>query len=263
MNLIWNVGRGAVKEPRAVFVHYAGNENSDEVELAIVGKGVTYDTGGLNIKLRMMELMHGDKGGAAAVLGALEGSITLGLKKNVVFVFGFAENAIGPECYKPGDILKAMNGLSVEIGNTDAEGRLVMSDCMTYVQRTYKPKQVMYIATLTGAMLMALGTKTAGFFAPDDEMANKVKAAGKDAHEDLWQMPLTESHKEDIHGKWGGDIHNIGLSGFAGACTAAAFLERFVEDNRPWAHLDIAGPAMMEETGGFGARTLLNFINNM
>jgi leucyl aminopeptidase len=140
MNLIWNVGRGAVKEPRAVFVHYAGNENSDEVELAIVGKGVTYDTGGLNIKLRMMEMMHGDKGGAAAVLGALEGSIALNLKKNVVFVFGFAENAIGPECYKPGDILKAMNGLAVEVGNTDAEGRLVMSDCMTYVQRTYKPK---------------------------------------------------------------------------------------------------------------------------
>ena len=101
---------------------------------------MTYDTGGLNIKMQLMEAMHGDKGGAAAVLGALEGSIALNLKKNVVFVFGFAENATGPNSYKPGDILKAMNGLTVEVANTDAEGRLVMADCMTYVQRTYKPK---------------------------------------------------------------------------------------------------------------------------
>ena len=126
------VGRAADDEPRGIFIHYAGNPDSDEVDLAIVGKGVTYDTGGLNIKLMLIEKMHGDKGGACAVLGALKGCLELKLKKNVVFSCGFAENAIGPNAFKPGDIIRGMNGLSVEIGNTDAEGRLVMGDTATY-----------------------------------------------------------------------------------------------------------------------------------
>lgn len=194
--MIWNVGRGAISPPRAVFIHYAGNESSEDIELAIVGKGVTYDTGGLNIKIAMMELMHGDKGGSAAVLAALEACISLGIKKNVLFCAGFAENAVGPECYKPGDILTAMNGLSVEVANTDAEGRLVMGDVMTYAQRNYNPKKVMYIATLTGAIARALGIKMAGFFAPDKEIAKCVKVAAKDGFEPFWHMPITEEHRE-------------------------------------------------------------------
>ena len=122
----------------------------------------------------------------------------------------------------------------------------------------------MFIATLTGAMLRALGNTTAGFFAPDDEMADQVKKAAKDGYEAFWQMPITEEHREDIAGKWGGDIHNLGKSGLAGASTAASFLERFIEDDRQWAHMDIAGPALNhEKCGGIGARTLLNFINNI
>jgi leucyl aminopeptidase len=132
MNLIHAVGRAAETEPRAVFIHYVGNPDSDQIDLAIVGKGVTYDTGGLNIKMGLMEKMHGDKGGATSVLGSLKGCLELNLKKNVVFCCGFAENAIGSVAYKPGDIIRGMNGLSVEIGNTDAEGRLVMADVATY-----------------------------------------------------------------------------------------------------------------------------------
>jgi leucyl aminopeptidase len=133
MNLIWNVGRGASVPPRMVAYYYKGNKNSDEVDLAIVGKGVTYDSGGLNIKTSMMEMMYGDKGGACAVIGALEACSDLELEKNIVFTCGFAENAVSANSFKPSDILRAMNGMSVEIGNTDAEGRLVMADCMTYV----------------------------------------------------------------------------------------------------------------------------------
>jgi leucyl aminopeptidase len=178
MNLFWNVGKGAMSPPRCVMIHYVGRpEEADVVDLALVGKGVTYDTGGLNIKMAMMEAMYGDKGGSCAVLGALKGCIELKVKKNVVFACAFAENAIGADCYKPSDILRAMNGLSVEIGNTDAEGRLVMSDTMTYVQRNFNPKKVIYIATLTGSVIVALGLNTAGVFSTDEEMVTSLKDA--------------------------------------------------------------------------------------
>lgn len=132
--LFWGVGRGATDPPRCISIKYIGNsENADHIDLAIVGKGITYDTGGLNIKVALMEKMHGDKQGACAVLACLQACIELKVKKNVIFTCAFAENAIGPNSYKPGDILRALNGLSVEIGNTDAEGRLVMADAMTYV----------------------------------------------------------------------------------------------------------------------------------
>ena len=134
MLLFWNVGKGATSQPRCVIVKYKGNPDSDEVETACVGKGITYDTGGLNIKpTGYMEKMYGDKGGSCAVIGALKGTMELGLKKNIVFACAFADNAIGNACYKPSDIIKAMNGLHVEIGNTDAEGRLVLGDTFTYV----------------------------------------------------------------------------------------------------------------------------------
>lgn len=169
MNLFYNVGKGAASQPVGVFIHYQGRpEEADVVDFAIVGKGVTYDTGGLNVKTAMMELMYGDKGGSCAVLGALQGCLDLKLKKNVVFACAFAENAIGADAYKPSDILTAMNGLTVEVANTDAEGRLVMADTMTYVQRMYKPKKVAYIATLTGSCAVALGKTTGGLFANDE-----------------------------------------------------------------------------------------------
>jgi len=136
MNLFWNVGKGAVSKPRLVYARYMGKKNAggdDSIDIAYVGKGITYDTGGLNIKVQMMEIMYGDKGGATAVMGAMVACNEFKVKKNIIFACAFAENAIGSECYKPSDIIKAMNGLEVEIGNTDAEGRLVLSDTATYI----------------------------------------------------------------------------------------------------------------------------------
>ena len=141
MNLFYSVGKAAVSEPRCLMVKYQGNPDSEETELALVGKGVTFDTGGLNLKpTGYMEDMFGDKGGACAVLGALHGTLELQPKKNIVFAIGLAENAIDSKSYKPGDIIKSMKGFTVEIGNTDAEGRLVLADTFTYVQKEFKPK---------------------------------------------------------------------------------------------------------------------------
>merc|ERR1712086_1173778 len=161
MNLFYNVGKGAVVPPRCVMVHYQGDPSRDEVDLALVGKGVTFDTGGLNLKKQTMEHMFADKAGSCAVIGALKGTLELGTKKNILFACGFAENAVGSRVYKPGDIIKGMNGLAVEIGNTDAEGRLVLADTFTYVQYEFKPKKMVDLATLTGACLVALGNETA------------------------------------------------------------------------------------------------------
>jgi len=188
--------------------------------------------------------------------------LELNLEKNIIFAFGFADNAIGAEAFKPADILTAMNGLSVEVHNTDAEGRLVIGDTMTFVQREFNPKKVMYIATLTGAILVALGTTTAGVYSNDDEFAKALVKAGEDSFESMWHMPLNDEHRESIAGNFGCDIANTGATRLGGSCTAAAFLERFVENDRPWAHIDL-GPFTDEEkdSSGFGAKTLFEYIN--
>ena len=170
MNCFHAVGRAAISAPRAIFVKYIGRPADKSIDLALVGKGVTFDTGGLNIKMALMEKMHGDKGGATAVMGALQGCLKMKVKKNIIFCLAIAENSIGNNSYKPSDILRAKNGLSVEVGNTDAEGRLVMCDTATFAQRAYKPKQVCYIATLTGAIMVGLGVKQGGFFCLDEDM---------------------------------------------------------------------------------------------
>jgi len=161
-----------------------------------------------------------------------------------------------------------MNGLTVEIGNTDAEGRLVLADTMTYVQRNYNPKKVAYIATLTGSCIVALGKSTAGLFSSEDDkgMVSGFEKASEDAFEPVWHMPLNDEHRDSVKGKYGADLSNLGDCRWGGACHAAAFLERFVEDNRPWAHLDIAGPVTFgaSENGdatGFGAKLLLSYID--
>lgn len=172
MNLFYNVGKGATSEPRCIVVYYQGNPDKKDVDIALVGKGITFDTGGLNLKpTGSMEDMYQDKGGACAVLGALQATIELRLKKNVVFAMGFAENSIDNKCYKPSDILVSKKGITVEIGNTDAEGRLVLADTFTYVQENFKPKQLIDLATLTGAIMVALGNETAGLFSNDDDFA--------------------------------------------------------------------------------------------
>ena len=201
MNLFHSVGQGATVGPRCVIVKYMGNPESDEIETAIVGKGVTFDTGGLNLKpTGFMEDMYGDKDGSCAVIGALRGVIELGLKKNLVFACGFAENAIGSGVYKPGDIIRAMNGLHVEIGNTDAEGRLVLADTFTYVQKHYKPKTMVDMATLTGACKVALGMEMGGLFGNHQGLIDELKHASNVSFEPLWHLPIADEHKEAIKG---------------------------------------------------------------
>lgn len=229
---------------------------------------MTFDTGGLNLKpTGFMEDMYGDKNGACAVLGALHGCLDLNLNKNIVFAIGLAENAIDSKSYKPGDIIKSMKGLTVEIGNTDAEGRLVLCDTMTYVQREFAPKQMIDLATLTGAVKVALGNDTAGLFSNNDDFAGKLLASSKSSFEPLWRLPIMKEHRETMKGAFS-DLNNKGKTPYGGSSQAAAFLERFVEKDVEWAHLDIAGPAMMKgakppmcaDGTGFGVHLLLDYI---
>ena len=272
MNLFYEVGKGAQSPPRCVIVDYRGNPESSTVEHALVGKGLTFDTGGLNLKpTRAIEDMHLDKGGACAVMGALHGALSLNLKKNVVFVMAIAENAIGAEVYKPGDIIKSLKGHTVEIGNTDAEGRLVLADAITYTCREYNPESLIDIATLTGSIMVALGEETAGLFSNDDDMAKELLSAGKKAEEPLWRMPIMNEHREGVK-RSASDLNNCGKSRYADASSAAAFLELFLEKrtvgegedkkNPKWAHLDIAGTCINKKIGctGFGANLLLQYI---
>ena len=267
MNLHYEVGKGAESAPRYVAVRYNGRgAASKEVDLALVGKGLTFDTGGLNIKKSTMEEMYLDKTGACAVIGALHATKALRPEKNVVFVCGIAENAIGGRVYKPGDIIRSLKGLSVEVGNTDAEGRLVLADTITYTCRQYDPKRLIDIASLTGSIMVALGEKTAGLFANNEDFAAEVLASGKDHSEPLWRMPIQEEHRETIK-REAADLNNCGMIRWADASNAAAFLERFLEkrangDEVQWAHLDIAGTCHSKEQGctGFGTQILIDAI---
>lgn len=214
-----------------------------------------------------METMYGDKGGTCAVAGALHGSLALRPKKNIIFAFALAENAIGKDAYKPGDIIKSMKGLTVDIGNTDAEGRLVLADTMTYVQKEFKPKKLIDVATLTGACMIALGNDTAGMFSNSDEMVESLDKSSKRMFEPIWRLPINDEHRQSIKGK-SSDLCNIGVNRLGGSCQAAAFLESFVNKGVSWVHLDIAGPAMRSSAKlpmcqgntGFGAQLLIDFL---
>lgn len=268
MNLFYAVGQSATSEPRCVTVFYQGNPATKDIDIAFVGKGLTYDTGGLNLKpTGSIEDMYYDKAGACAVMGALKGALELGIKKNVVFAMGFAENAIDAKSYKPMDIIKSMKGLTVEIGNTDAEGRLVLADTFTFVQKEYKPKKLVNLATLTGAIMVALGNETAGIFSNDENFAQEIKKNGKDVFEQYWHMPITNESKEAIKGA-AADISNSGKSRWGGSSKAAAFLEKFIEKDVKWCHLDIAGAGniagakapICPDGNGFGTQTMLQYL---
>jgi leucyl aminopeptidase len=238
-----------------------GNPETQDVELALVGKGLTFDTGGLNIKKTWMQEMYLDKTGACAVLGALHATLNLKPKKNVVFVAAIAENAVDSKSYKPGDIIKSLKGLTVEVGNTDAEGRLVLADALTYTCRHYKPKRIIDIASLTGSIMVALGEQTAGLFSNNQELADEIVKAGKTVNEPFWQMPVTPEHRETIK-RDAADLNNCGKIRWADSSNAAAFLERFLEGEPQWAHLDIAGTCMdkSKQCNGFGVQVLLDQV---
>jgi leucyl aminopeptidase len=238
--------------------------------VALVGKGVTFDSGGINLKpTGSIETMKTDMSGAAAVAAALTAVAALKPRLRVIGVMPIVENMVSGNATRPGDVVKTYNGKTVEIGNTDAEGRLILIDAISWAIKKYKPETVIDLATLTGACVVALGEKIAGVFSNDDDLAQAIIASGDRSHERCWHMPLPEDYgellKSDI-----ADLSNMGKTRWGGAITAALFIKAFVGDTR-WAHLDIAGPARAKEPGaycnaggtGFGVRLLCDLIGRL
>ena len=267
--LITAVGQAAAVPPRVVFVEYRGNPEDSSFH-GLLGKGVTYDTGGLNLKpTGFMEKMYMDCGGASTVLGTLQAVASLGLKLNIVGVLALAENSIDAKAYKPGAVLKSLNGKTVEVGNTDAEGRLCLADAMTLMQKKYDLKQLIEFSTLTGACAVALGEHAAGLFSDNADLVAALEQSGLRTGDRVWRMPLLAEYLGEIKGAES-DLSNTGESRYGGACTAAAFLHQFVDlpEGRGWAHLDIAGVAMASKSHkswspkngtGFGVRLMLDY----
>lgn len=236
------VGAGSTKPPRLVILRYQGG--GDEPPVALVGKGVTFDSGGLSIKPGDgMVDMKCDMAGAATVLGVMRGIAKLGVKKNVIGLCGLAENMISGDSYKLGDVIETRSGTTVEILNTDAEGRVVLADVLD-VAVQQQPRAIVDLATLTGACLVALGTEVAGLMTNDAELCRAVRGASDAEGEAVWELPMFELYDELIKGKVA-DIKNVGEGRWGGAITAAKFLQRFVADV-PWVHIDIAGPAFAD-----------------
>lgn len=264
MGALLAVARGSVETPRVVHLVYrpaAAKRRKRSAKVLLVGKGVTFDSGGLNLKLgESMLTMKGDMAGAAAVLATMGVLGELGCTSEVHGLLGLVENMTGGAAYKPGDILETWSGKTVEVANTDAEGRLVLCDLLAWGAETLKPTAVVDLATLTGSCVVALGLRAAGLFARGDALRDELLAASRAAGEKLWPMPLYDEYLPALQ-KGPADLRNIG-SRWGGAITAALFLGEFVPREVPWAHLDIAGPAFTEEdlpdatAGGTGAGVL-------
>jgi leucyl aminopeptidase len=256
------VARGSVRPPRLVILKYLGGP-TDIPPLALVGKGVTFDSGGLSIKpTDGMKTMKCDMAGAATVLGAMQAIARLKLPVNVLGFCGLVENMLSGSSYKLGDVLRARSGKTIEVLNTDAEGRLVLADILD-VAVQHEPAKIIDLATLTGACVVALGNDVAGLMTNNQQWADYVKSSADAAGESLWQLPMFSEYGEQIRSEVA-DIKNVGDGRWGGAITAAKFLEEFVS-GKPWVHLDIAGPAFLESSkpwidaggSGFGVRTLV------
>jgi len=240
------VGSGSVHPPRMIVLEYAGGSRRGRT-VAIVGKGITFDSGGISIKpATRMQDMKFDKSGAVAVLGILRAAAALKAAPKIVGVLCCAENLPGGGAYRPGDVVRTFSGKSIEVLNTDAEGRVVLADWLGYVVEHYRPDEVIDLATLTGAEVVALGDDTAGLVSTDEKLALGLLAASASTGEPLWRMPLTDYHRELVKSDTA-DVRNSTEIPVAGMLTAAAFLETFV-GSTPWAHLDIAGPAYTTPT---------------
>jgi leucyl aminopeptidase len=238
------VGQGSARESQLVVMTWNGGKKSVK-PLAFVGKGVCFDSGGLSLKPGAgMMGMKGDMGGAAAVTGLMLALASRKAKVNVVGVIGLVENMPGPDALRPDDVLKSLSGQTIEVLNTDAEGRLVLADALTYTQRRFAPKFVIDLATLTGAIVQALGYEHAGVFSNDEELVRRLQAAGRHTGERVWQLPLDPFYDKMIKSKIA-DMKNIGGAN-SGSITAAQFLKRFIEKDTQWAHLDIAGVAWQD-----------------
>jgi leucyl aminopeptidase len=265
MGALLGVAQGSPHEARLVVMRWDGGKKGEQ-PVAFIGKGVTFDTGGVSIKPAAgMEDMKGDMAGAACVVGLMHALAKRKAKVNVVGAIGLVENAIDGKAQRPGDVVKSISGQTIAVLNTDAEGRLVLADVLWYIQDKFKPKFMVNLATLTGAILVALGKEHAGLFSNNDELSNRITEAGVATGEKVWRLPLTPEYDKMIDHDVA-DMKNIG-GRFAGSITAAQFLQRFV-NNTPWAHLDVAGTAMdsvkssinQSWASGWGVRLLNHMV---
>jgi leucyl aminopeptidase len=240
MNALLGVGQGSSRESRVVVMRWNGGKKGD-APVCFVGKGVCFDTGGISIKpAGSMEDMKGDMAGAACVTGVMQALAGRKARVNAVGLIGLVENMPDGNAQRPGDIVTSLSGQTIEIINTDAEGRLVLADVVWYAADRFKPKFIVDLATLTGAIIVALGQEYAGMFANNDELSERLTRAGEETGEKVWRMPLAPEYDKMIDSKFA-DMKNTGGSRWGGAITAAQFIKRFVDDKTPWAHLDIAG----------------------
>jgi len=266
MGALLGVAQGSVREARLLILKWNGGGQGGQ-PTAFVGKGVTFDTGGISIKPAAgMEAMKWDMGGAGAVVGAMKALALRKAKANIVGICGLVENMPGGNAQRPGDVVTTMSGQTVEVINTDAEGRLVLGDAITYAQRNFKPGTIIDLATLTGAILISLGHEWAGLFSNDDGLADKLQQAGAESGDKLWRMPLAESFDRLIDSPIA-DMKNVGPRE-GGSITAAQFIQRFVENGVKWAHIDMAGKAWSDKAAatydkgatGFGVRLLDQYV---
>ncbi len=269
MNTLLGVGQGSIRGSYLVTVEWNGLKDKSK-PLAFVGKGVCFDTGGISLKpAKFMEDMTYDMAGSAVVVGLMKSLALRKAKINAVGVVGLVENMPGGNAQRPGDIVKSYSGKTVEILNTDAEGRLVLADALTYTEEKFKPQFIVDLATLTGAIIVSLGSEYAGLFSNDEKLSKQLINVGEKVEEKVWRMPLNKNFDRLIDSK-NADMQNINYVGGAGSTTAAQFLQRFIINKTPWAHLDIAGMAFSKYGGalnsggatGYGVRLLNKLIED-
>jgi leucyl aminopeptidase len=269
LNCLLAVNQGSEKEPRVV-TFAPKNQNIREVDILFVGKGVTFDTGGISLKpSNGMEEMKMDMGGSAVVTAVMNLLSNMNYKFSYAGIIGLVENMPSGTAYKPGDIIKSYKGTNVEVLNTDAEGRLVLADIITYGSELYKPKVIIDFATLTGSILVALGENYAGLFSNDDNLSEQLYKSGLSTNDKVWRMPMDADFDKMMSSKFV-DLKNISSGRYAGATTAAQFLKRFVPSKTKWAHLDIAGTTWKNQgdsfnqpgATGFGLLLMADFVYN-
>ena len=268
-NALLGVGQGSIRGSYLVTMEWKGNK-SQKKPLAFVGKGVCFDTGGISLKpARFMEDMTYDMAGSAVVVGLMKSLALRKAKVNAVGVVGLVENMVSGNAQRPGDIVKSFSGKTIEVLNTDAEGRLVLADAITFTEKKFKPNFIIDLATLTGAIVVALGSEYAGLFSNSDKISKQIFDSGEKVEEKVWRLPLHENYDKLMNSK-NADMQNINYVGGAGSTTAAQFLQRFIINKTPWAHLDIAGMAFSKYAGslnsggatGYGVRLLNKFVED-
>ncbi|MBI5613378.1 leucyl aminopeptidase [Candidatus Gottesmanbacteria bacterium] len=268
MGALLGIARGSEEDPR--FIHLSYKATGAKKTVVIVGKGITFDTGGLSLKpANGMETMKLDMAGAGAVLGVFSVLPLLKPHVNVVGLISATENMPSGSAIKPGDIVTAMNGKTIEVLNTDAEGRVVLADALSYACKNTKPDYIIDLATLTGACMVALGEEVSGMFTNDTQLGQNLKSAADNSGEAIWELPLVEEYEEELKSNVA-DIKNVGSTRYGGAINGALFLKEFVDDGISWAHLDIAGPSFSEKdtplvpkgASGVGVRLLLEFLKS-